>query len=140
MFRLPCLLRAAAVVAMLFLVDSAAPEAAAQKKSASRPVRPVVPHVHRPGRLHHYMVQARNPHWRPYTVAPNHQAAHVIKLQLQRRGFQVKLRNESLGRVLVLARMMHWHAFGVYASPQIANRVAAVLRARGMQARVHRLN
>ena len=121
------------LVLMLYLVGSAAPDISAQKQS-----RPPKPHVPRAGRAHYSVVQARDPTWRPVTVAANHELAHVMKVRMQQRGYQVRLRNESGGRVLVAARMMHWHAVGVYSSPQIANQVVAMLRHRGMQARIHK--
>jgi len=135
MFRLHKVLRAGVtVLLMLFVVDSATPDVSAQKAS-----RPPKPHVPRAGRAHYTIVQARDPHWRVMTVAPNHEAAHIMKLRLHRRRYQVRLRQESAGRVLVFARMMHWHAVGIFNSTPMANHMIAMLRARGMQARIHKV-
>jgi hypothetical protein len=114
----------------LFLFGSASPETLAQTRRT--PPRPTA----RVGRLHRSIVQARNPHWRAVTIAANRQAAHIIKYNLIRRGYQVRLRPQLGGRVVVLARMMHWHTVGVYTNRHLANHVAAMLRARGMHARV----
>jgi hypothetical protein len=135
MLRLHRLLRAGlTVVFILFLIDSPSPDASAQKHS-----RPPKPHVPRAGRAHYSVVQARDPHWRAVTIAANPEIAHIMKVRMQRRGYQVRLHYESAGRVLVSARMMHWHAVSVFNSPQVANHAVALLRARGMQARIHRV-
>jgi hypothetical protein len=135
MFRPARLLRAGlALILMLGLLDLASPDASAQKKSTPPPR----PNVQRAGRAHYSVVQARDPHWRPVLVAPNHPSAHVLKARLERRGFQVRLRHGSGGTVLVSARMMHWHAVGIYVQPVVANQVVAMLHYRGMQARVRR--
>ena len=119
------------LVLMLYLVGSSASDASAQIQT-----RPPKPHVPRAGRAHYSVVQARDPYWRAVTVAANHELAHVMKVRMQRRGYQVRLRHESGGKVVVAARMMHWHAVGVYTSPQIANQAVAMLRYRGIQARI----
>jgi hypothetical protein len=130
MFRCRRLLRAILMLGFaLFLFDTTSPEAVAQKRRT--PPRPA-----RIGRVHHFVVQARDPRWRAVTVAPNRQAALAIKVNLVRRGFQVRLKPQSGGRVAVLARMMHWHAVGVYTTRPLANHFALILRQRGMQARV----
>jgi hypothetical protein len=137
MFRPHRLLRAGvAVVLMLCVFDFSSSDASAQKKST--PTHPPKPHAPRAGRAHYSVVQARDPHWRTMMVAPDHASAHVMRARLQRRGYQVRLRYESGGRVLVSARMMHWHTVGAY-TPQIAHHVVSMFHHRGMQARIRRV-
>jgi len=123
------------LILLLGLLDVASPDASAQKKSTPPPR----PHVQRAGRAHYSVVQARNPHWQPILVAPDHPSAHVLKVRLERRGFQVRLRSAPGGQMLVSARMMHWHAVGIYIQPVVANQVVAMLHYRGMQARIRRV-
>jgi hypothetical protein len=117
------------LVLAIFMLDCASPEAIAQKRRTP-------PKPGRVGRIHHFVVQARDPRWRAVAVAPNRQAALVIKANLVRRGFQVRLRKDSGGRYQVFSRMMHWRAVGVYTTRPIADHAVVVLRLRGLQARV----
>jgi hypothetical protein len=130
MFHRRSLIRLLCMVGLaLFLFDSAASDAVAQRRRT--PPRP--PRI---GRVHYYVVQARNPLWRAVGVVPTRQAALITKATLARRGYSVRVRRNSTGNFVVFSRMMHWHAVGMYTTRPLANHAVLILRQRALQGRV----
>ncbi len=127
MFRPTRLLFAAVAIALIALLPAPAD---AQGKRPAPPKKPAVQ------QRHHFMVQLRQPHWRPITVAPNRQVAQRIKLSLVRQGFIVHMKANRSGQVAIKARMPGWHTRAHVNNRPQANTLANVLRHQGWQARV----
>jgi hypothetical protein len=86
------------------------------------------------GKIYH--VQARQPHWRAVTIAPNPAVAYRIERALHHHGFRVQTRTNRLGQVAIRARMPYWHTRAIVPNHHSAQRIASILVAQGFQARI----